>query len=705
MTQTPGTEKPPRPRPVLRVGITGKRAIADKAEVDIRASLDSIVAALGKLLVDCRNANANFFSNEVPRLRIICGMAEGADQIAAKLAADRFDSDANAGTYDFETRLAAILPFAQEEFEKDFDKDPNQDTQRSPQQARDMVARFRELLVRPALEAKLEIVDEQVLASGDPHDRDLAYANLRDALIEHSDVLVAISDDVFGGSGGTVDVVRTAVQTGIPVIKIALADAAIHMMRAAEPDDPDQEPKQATAMVRGEPLPRDLSDQIARSLVPHDSTHEAEGASHGGHSRGVQARLGHYLGESFEGVPRAWLFTAVRDALVEWPRQPAREPGLFSLLRGLARRVPRFFQAIRVAVVKFLATKESFAIETPERKFAGLQQAWQKPETAIPQAPHFGEVLARRHAWADALAVLYANRTRGSYIAIAFYGAMAVLIGLLSVIFIDDKWTPVKIVILVAEGGLLFWAGWRLFRPAHDNSWHERMVEYRVLAELLRHQRYIYAFGSAERLDHLVRERGGDAWVGWYVRATLREVGFPTARLDAAYRIETAQAFRREELKEQISYNERQADRFNLIDDRLAWVIQWTWIVIAAVAILGALGLAILHFGYPDAGWAKVSLHVLKPLMTIAMAFTPAAIAALHGVRFQMEFRSTAERAEATHKGLQRVDKELQGYLARRPQPGRKRCVFLVREANEAMESDVSGWATVYKSKAAEPPG
>ena len=98
-------------------------------------------------------------------------------------------------------------------------------------------------------------------------------------------------------------------------------------------------------------------------------------------------------------------------------------------------------------------------------------------------------------------------------------------------------------------------------------------------------------------------------------------------------------------------------------------------------------------------------LTVLKPSLTILMAFTPAAIAAVHGVRFQMEFKSTAERAAATERSLRTLDAELQAYLARGTQPGRKRCVHFVREANEAMESDVAGWATVYKSKAAEPPG
>jgi hypothetical protein len=38
------------------------------------------------------------------------------------------------------------------------------------------------------------------------------------------------------------------------------------------------------------------------------------------------------------------------------------------------------------------------------------------------------------------------------------------------------------------------------------------------------------------------------------------------------------------------------------------------------------------------------------------MALVPTAIAAVHGVRFQMEFKSTAERAEATETSLQALD-------------------------------------------------
>ncbi len=87
------------------------------------------------------------------------------------------------------------------------------------------------------------------------------------------------------------------------------------------------------------------------------------------------------------------------------------------------------------------------------------------------------------------------------------------------------------------------------------------------------------------------------------------------------------------------------------------------------------------------------------------MAFIPAAIAAVHGVRFQMEFKSTAERAEATETALKAISTELTAILNCGQGIGRNACVYFVRKANQAMGDDVSVWASVYKGKAAEPPG
>ena len=56
-------------------------------------------------------------------------------------------------------------------------------------------------------------------------------------------MVVAVSDDNYGGAGGTVDVIAIAAGLDIPVIKISTAEPEIFVMHAADLDAPDQTPK------------------------------------------------------------------------------------------------------------------------------------------------------------------------------------------------------------------------------------------------------------------------------------------------------------------------------------------------------------------------------------------------------------------------------------------------------------------------------
>ena len=311
----------------------------------------------------------------------------------------------------------------------------------------------------------------------------------------------------------------------------------------------------------------------------------------------------------------------------------------------------------------------------------------------------------------DALAVRYADATRSSYIAIALLGAIAVLIGLLTLLVPDKIAVETKINALLLEGIVLAVAAYYFFRPAHDGRWHQRVIEYRAIAELLRHARFVYMLGAADRLERTADRswREPDAWVGWYLRAMLRDLGFPSARLDADYRRTVLDAFRHAELDgkdAQIAYNKSLAERFVMIDERLGRLVQlafWFTVLaaIAGVALLVPLA-AFGWFDWPGHGAAHAALDVLKPCFTVVMAFVPALIAAVHGIRFQMEFRNTAERANATWRELVEISgvlKQTEGTLR-----GRKYSLYYVRAANEAMAADLAGWSSVYRGKAPEPP-
>jgi hypothetical protein len=108
-------EAPPKPRLTIRVGVTGKRKLP-KAEIErIGKELARVFEIIAQVLTDCWEKDKAVLDARPPVMRVICGLAEGTDQIAARIAVDRAERKV-APDSSVETRLAAILPFWQEEF-------------------------------------------------------------------------------------------------------------------------------------------------------------------------------------------------------------------------------------------------------------------------------------------------------------------------------------------------------------------------------------------------------------------------------------------------------------------------------------------------------------------------------------------------------------------------------------------------------------
>ena len=468
--------------------------------------------------------------------------------------------------------------------------------------------------------------------------------------------------------------------------------AGIHVMSPAELDAADQAPRENEEFKIEGSLPKKFASALTHMLEP-PAPAPAPTGSVGGHRahdefHNARVRLESYFRERFEPAPFRWVFRKFRDLLVA--KRNHGEPfyfGVLAFIRAMFRRYP---------------------VDTPQ---GCARKLWPQTHDSFSQdrGKVVRDVLGRRFGWADALAIRYADATRSAYVLIAFIGATAVLAGLLT-LFAEERSGEWKVAALFFEGVILAIAGLYLFRPAHTERWHQRMVEYRAVAELLRHQRFVYALGSADRLERTGDRtwREPDAWVGWYVRATMRELGFPSTRVSGKHRSDVLASFREEELvghEGQIGYNGSIADRFQTLDERLGKIVTRAFMITLLAAAVGVAVLgSILFLDYLtliDHKKAEHEIHLLKPYFTIIMAFVPALIAAVHGIRFQMEFDNTAKRAAATRRELLKIAEALDAPGAT---PGRKYCVSYVRLANEAMSSDLAGWSNVYRGKAPEPP-
>jgi hypothetical protein len=232
------TEPSPHAAPLalaLRIGITGTRTVAPEQRERIVRELDGF---LGKVRADvleiARHPAASGpygpAGSSTPILKAISPIAEGADRLLAHSALKQGFS------------LACPLPFAREEYEKDFT---------SADSKQEFLA-----LLQQAGPAVVELDG----ARGDAEN--LSYEAVGRYVVRNCDILVAIWNGKPGrGFGGTTDIVRFAINHGPPVFWIhSEQDAASGWLIDAEDfrQSPHRSPRQGG----------DLRGYLERLILP-----------------------------------------------------------------------------------------------------------------------------------------------------------------------------------------------------------------------------------------------------------------------------------------------------------------------------------------------------------------------------------------------------------------------------------------------------
>jgi hypothetical protein len=177
-----------KPRLALTIGATGHRSnrLPQEARALVERSLASALAAISHEASEARKRHADRFAPEELLLTIATALAEGADCMAAQASI--------AVGY----KLKAILPFAAQEYAKDFS---------------DAGLKIFTSLCGQA--------NETIELSGDRAHEAEAYEAAGLAVLDASDILIAIWDRrPSAGRGGTVEIMDEAVRRGVPVILI-----------------------------------------------------------------------------------------------------------------------------------------------------------------------------------------------------------------------------------------------------------------------------------------------------------------------------------------------------------------------------------------------------------------------------------------------------------------------------------------------------
>ena len=286
-------DAPPKVPLALALGVTGHRpdligSHGDQIEQRLAGLFDELGAALDRIAVD----DASLFAPAAPRMHLVTPLAEGADQLAARVALAKGCA------------IEAVLPFAREAYEQDFAEGAPRDS-------------FNALLT--TARSVLEL-------PGDRASPLAAYVMAGRATIAHCDLLIAIWDgELPRGRGGTGEVVQIALLEGTPILHV--------------PIDPKQPPRllwsgldphvcttrenchAASAAYSGETL----DEVLGAILRPPEDGHERAyiRAYYGERERRLHLRLEYPLLLALTGVSRIGRTTIrakpMRDALAgEW---------------------------------------------------------------------------------------------------------------------------------------------------------------------------------------------------------------------------------------------------------------------------------------------------------------------------------------------------------------------------------------------------
>ena len=295
------------------------------------------------------------------------------------------------------------------------------------------------------------------------------------------------------------------------------------------------------------------------------------------------------------------------------------------------------------------------------------------------------DILAPRFARADATATHVAQLFRSGYVTNFSFAALAVLLSLTG-FALPAAFKPVLVVaeFFVIATILI------VTRTGNRAQWHRRWLDNRHLAERLR------CLAVAAQLGELELRSGADlrpGWVDWYTRATAREIGLPSVRIDDAYLGCVRDALKRL-IEGQTAYLHADARRMHRLEHRLHRLGTTLFAATALICVM------LVMFKMADVGGMHVLPHAMLTAATIASAALPAIGAAIYGIRMQGDFAGIAERSETLARNLTTlhhvIDADTLSFDTLKRRTAR---------ATDLLTQDLASWLQTYHARPLTLPG
>lgn len=324
------------------------------------------------------------------------------------------------------------------------------------------------------------------------------------------------------------------------------------------------------------------------------------------------------------------------------------------------------------------------------REFIGV---FKEKDTSLPHGTSqhadifaFGRVNYEGHyQWADQLANYYAAMYRSTFLLNYFLGAMAVFMALLT-FTIKFAALPLVVIELACITTILV-----AHKIGKTKRWHERAVNYRILAEMLRQMTFLSPVGITLPFANPPAHSRDKAdlrttWMHWHFSTIVRAAGIPKAELSPQLLINYRDYIVNEWIAPQIDYHKRNAKQ---LGNALQYCEKWANFLFLATALACLLHL-ILH-------WI-IHEHWISDWLILLAAGLPAWAAAIHGIRSQGEFERLSERSKSMHLRLE----ELQNEINKTNMTGTllipKAALDFSRIAASEMLDEVNDWQVLYRA-------
>jgi Protein of unknown function (DUF4231) len=310
-------------------------------------------------------------------------------------------------------------------------------------------------------------------------------------------------------------------------------------------------------------------------------------------------------------------------------------------------------------------------------KLAGVGRKRSRKGASQPvEAPPQG-ALAVAFAWWDGAAIRAAQAFRSAVIVNFALAALAVVLAATSVLAGD--WKPLFVLVEIVTILLLTVNAMR----AERLRWHERWLESRQVAELLRVGTMLRSVGVGRGIS-----RPGDGGSnGWYASAISRSCPLETVDLSDPAK---AAAPLLTEVRDQASWNAATSHRMHLAAHRIERFGE----VLFGLVLVAAIGWLILNVFNHHAA------HDLRYPLTALTAGLPAIATASYGIRVILDFEGNSNRSHQIAIGLNALVEAWE----RGPATSAALQEFASRSA-EIMLGDVAAWRLLAEGRRLTIPG